>query len=176
MVVGESTDHGLGSTRYSSRHAVPHSRVMPNRTGLAEAVEALRETPTLTCYVDTSGVTHGPRGQRMWRALVTELVERIRERYADLPRAERDLIDRNVRRLELRLRGLVHAAKAPAWMVCVARGDVHWSTPLPNRMSTEFVWRQGIWLEPYVPLLQASAPSPMRDLVLRAVEVQAAVT
>lgn len=109
----------------------------------------------------------------MWRAQVNELIERIRERYGDLPRAERDLIDRNVRRLELRLRGLVHAAKAPAWMVCVARGDVHWSAPLPNRVTTEFAWRQGIWLDPYVPILQASAPSPMRDLVLRTAEVEA---
>jgi hypothetical protein len=148
---------------------------MPNRTGLAEAVEALRETATLTCYVDTSSLTHGPRGQRLWRAQVTELGDSIRERYADLPRVERDLIERNVRRLELRLRGLVHASKAPAWMVCVARGNVHWSTPLPNRLMTDFAWRHGVWLEPYVPILQASAPSPMRDLVLRAVEVQAAL-
>lgn len=148
---------------------------MPSRSGLAEAVEALRETPTLTCYVDTSGAAHGPRGQRMWRAQVSEILERIRERYADLPRAERDMIDRNVRRLELRLRGLVHSAKAPAWMVCVARGDVHWSAPLPNRVTSEFAWRQGIWLDPCVPILQASAPGPMRDLVLRAVEVEAAL-
>jgi hypothetical protein len=174
--VGESTDDTPDSTRYSFRHAVPHSRLMPNRTGLAEAVEDLRETPTLTCYVDTSGLPHGPRGQRMWRAQVSEIVERIRERYADLPRVERDLIDRNVRRLELRLRGLVHAAKAPGWIVCVARGDVHWSAPLPTRVTTDFTWRQGIWLDPYVPLIQASAPGPMRDLVLRTVEIEAAIS
>jgi hypothetical protein len=175
IAVGQTTDAGLDPAHYSSRHAVSHSRVMPSRTGLAEAVEELRETPTLSCYVDTSGLPHGPRGQRMWRGQVNEVIERIRERYADLPRAERDLIDRNVRRLELRLRGLVHAAKAPAWMICVARGDVHWSAPLPNRVTTEFAWRQGIWLDPYVPILQASAPSPLRDLVLRTVEVEAAI-
>lgn len=111
----------------------------------------------------------------MWRTQVNELIERIRERYADLPRAERDLLERNLRRLEIRLRGLVHAAKAPAWMVCVARGDVHWSTPLPNRVTTEFAWRQGIWLAPYLPILQASAPGPLLDRVLHAVEVEAAL-
>ena len=148
---------------------------MPNRTGLAEAVEDLRETPTLSCYVDTSGLPHGPRGQRLWRAMVTDLIERIRERYADLPRADRDLLERNLRRLELRLRGLVHAAKAPAWMVCVARGDVHWSAPLPNRIATDFAWRPGIWLTPYLPILQESAPGPVRDRVLQSVEVEAAI-
>ena len=173
--VSENTDDGLDPTRYSFRHAVPRSRVMPNRTGLAEAVEVLRATPTLSCYVDTSGLPHGPRGQRVWRAHVTELVDRIRERYADLPRAERELLDRNLRRLELRLRGLVHAAKAPAWMVCVARGDVHWSAPLPSRVMTDFAWRTGIWLTPYAPILQESAPGPLSDWVARAVEVEAAL-
>ena len=148
---------------------------MQNRTGLAEAVERLRETPTLSCYVDTTGLPHGPRGQRVWRAQVNELVDRVRERYGDLPRADRDLLERNLRRLELRLRGLVHAAKAPAWMVCVARGDVHWSAPLPVRVSTDFAWRQGIWITPYLPILQATAPGPLRDRVLHAVEIEAAL-
>ena len=148
---------------------------MPNRTGLAEAVEELRETPTLSCYVDTSGLPRGPRGQRVWRASVTELIERIRERYADLARADRELLERNLRRLELRLRGLVHAAKAPAWMVCVARGDVHWSAPLPNRIETDFAWRTGVWLAPYLPILQETAPGPLRDRVLQSIEVEAAL-
>lgn len=155
---------------------MPRTPVIPNRAGLAEAVEDLRETPTLSCYVDTSGLPHGSRASRVWRDQVNELIERIRERYADLPRAERDLIERNLRRLELRLRGLVHAAKAPSWMVCVARGDVHWSSPLPARVSTDFAWRQGIWLTPYLPILQATAPSPTRDRVLHAVEVEAALS
>ena len=173
--VGDITDAGLDLPCYSFRHAVPRPPVMPNRTGLAEAVERLREIPTLSCYVETSGLPHGPRGQRVWRAQVHELVDRIRERYADLPRADRDLLERNLRRLEIRLRGLVHAAKAPAWMVCVARGDVHWSTPLPIRVTTDFAWRQGIWLAPYLPILQAGSPGSLPDLVLDTVEIEAAL-
>src|SRR5512146_1897661 len=173
MSVSEITDDGPDPSRYSFAHGRSNGRLMPTRADLAEAVEDLRDTATLSCYVDTSALPRGTRGQRFWRAQVTSLVERIRERYADLPRAERDLLDRNLRRLELRLRGLVHAAKAPAWMVCVARGDVHWSAPLPSRVMTDFAWRTGIWLTPYAPIIQESAPGPLSDWVARAVEVEA---
>lgn len=176
MSVSEITDDGPDPSRYSFAHGRSNGRLMPTRADLAEAVEDLRDTATLSCYVDTSALPRGGRGQRFWRAQVSSLVEQIRERYADLPRAERELLERNLRRLELRLRGLVHAAKAPSWVVCVARGDVHWSAPLPVRVDTDFAWRQGVWLTPYLPILQASAPGPARDRVLHAVQVEAALS
>ena len=65
-----------------------------------------------------------------------------------MARGDREVFDRNLRRLELRLRGLPHAMRAAGWLIVVARGDVHYCAPVTHPGETEARWQQGPWLSP----------------------------
>jgi len=87
-------------------------------TRLIELAEELADTPTLSVYVSTEtarrrGATHGA-----WRADVVALTQTLRDRLIDsVARGDREVFDRNFRRLELRLRGLPHAMRAAGWFI-----------------------------------------------------------
>jgi hypothetical protein len=116
---------------------------------LIELTEELAHTPTLSALVSTSaarrhGGTHGA-----WRTEVTAFTDELRRRYVGIvTRGDREILERNLRRLELRLRGLPHAARADGWFVIVARGDVHYCAPLALAGESEARWQQGPWLSP----------------------------
>ena len=120
-------------------------------TRLIELAEELADTPTLSVYVSTDttrrrGGTHG-----VWRTEVVALTQTLRCRLTDIVvRGDREVLDRNLRRLELRLRGLPHAARAPGWFVVVARGDVHYCEPVTYAGESEARWQRGPWLSPLV--------------------------
>jgi hypothetical protein len=114
---------------------------------LIELAEALADTPTLSVFVSTDaarrrGGTHG-----VWRTEVAAFAQALRCRFADLiPHGDREGFERNLRRLELRLRGLPHAVRAPGWFVVIARGDVHYCAPASFAAESEARWQQGPWL------------------------------
>lgn len=116
-------------------------------TRLIELTEELADTPTLSAFVSTEsarrrGGTHGA-----WRTEVASFVDELRCRYGDVvARGDRDTLERNLRRLELRLRGLPQAVRAAGWFVIVARGDVHYCAPVPFGGSSEARWQHGPWL------------------------------
>ena len=116
---------------------------------MTELVEELAETLTLSAYISTEyarlrGGTHA-----VWQTEVADFVTALRTRYANaVAKSEHGLLERNLRRLELRLRGLPHAVRASGWLVIVARGDVHYCAPLPSRGSSEGRWQYGPWLAP----------------------------
>ena len=118
-------------------------------TRLIELAEELADTPTLSVYVSTDtarrrGATHGA-----WRAEVVALTQTLRGRLIDIvARSDREVFDRNLRRLELRLRGLPHAMRAAGWLIVVARGDVHYCAPVTHAGETDARWQQGPWLSP----------------------------
>jgi len=120
-------------------------------TRLMELAEELADTPTLSAFVSTDvarrrGGTHG-----VWQTEVAEFVGNLRLRYeADVPPEERKALERNLRRLELRLRGLPYAVRAAGWFVVVARGDVHYCTPVAIGGFSEARWQQGPWFCPLV--------------------------
>lgn len=124
----------------------------PTSTRLTELVEELADTLTLSAYISTEyarlrGGTHA-----VWQTEVADFVTALRTRYANaVAKSEHGLLERNLRRLELRLRGLPHAVRASGWLVIVARGDVHYCAPLPSRGSSEGRWQYGPWLAPGAP-------------------------
>jgi hypothetical protein len=131
-------------------------------TRLIELAEELADTPTLSVFVSTDaarrrGGTHG-----MWRAEVAALTETLRDRLVGaVARGDREIFERNLRRLELRLRGLPHAMRAPGWFIVVARGDVHYCAPVSRAGESEARWHTGPWLSPLVaPTAIASHDSP----------------
>lgn len=119
-------------------------------TRLIELTEELAETPALSVYVSTErarrrGGTHG-----VWRTEVAMLVNELRCRFSGVvERRDRDILERNLRRLELRLRGLPQAVRAPGWFVIVARGDVHYCAPVAFAGESEARWQQGPWWPAY---------------------------
>jgi hypothetical protein len=116
-------------------------------TRLIELTEELADTPTLSVYVSTErarrrGGTHG-----VWRTEVATFVNELRCRFEDVvARGDRTIFERNLRRLELRLRGLPQAVRVPGWFVVIARGDVHYCAPVPFVGSSEARWQHGPWL------------------------------
>jgi hypothetical protein len=131
-------------------------------TRLMELAEELADTPTLSAYVSTNaarrrGATHG-----VWQIEVAEFTRELRLRYGDvIERTTRDAFERNLRRLELRLRGLPHALRAPGWFIVVARGDVHYCAPMSHAAASEARWQRGPWLSLlFSPTVNASQVSP----------------
>jgi hypothetical protein len=131
-------------------------------TRLIELAEELADTPTLSVFVQTDaarrrGGTHG-----VWQTEVAAFTQTLRCQFADIrSRAEQEAFERNLRRLELRLRGLPHAVRAPGWFVVVARGDVHYCAPLANPRESEARWQQGPWLSLlFAPTVIASPDPP----------------
>src|SRR5689334_623122 len=122
---------------------------------LIELAEELADTPTLSVFVSTDaarrrGGTHG-----VWQTEVAAFAQNLRGRFLNVAaRGDREVFERNLRRLELRLRGLPHALRAPGWFVVVARGDVHYCAPAPFAGDSEARWQQGPWLSPRL------APTP----------------
>ncbi len=116
---------------------------------LIELAEELGDTPTLSVFVSTSaarrrGGTHG-----VWCTEVAEFTCELRRRYGDVvSRSDREIFERNLRRLELRLRGLPHAMRAAGWFVVVARGDVHYCVPVSFSGESEAHWQLGPWVSP----------------------------
>jgi hypothetical protein len=116
-------------------------------TRMIELAEALVDTPTLSVFISTEstrrrGGTHG-----VWCTEVTAFAESVRGRFAGgLARADREVFERNLRRLALRLRGLPHAVRAAGWLVIVARGDVHYCAPVSFAGKSEAHWQHGPWL------------------------------
>ena len=114
---------------------------------MIELAEELADTPTLSVFVSTDstrrrGGTHG-----VWRTEVTAFIENVRGRFVSVvPRADREMFERNLRRLELRLRGLPHADRAAGWFVVIARGDVHYCAPVSFAGKSEARWQYGPWL------------------------------
>lgn len=135
----------------------------PTSVRLTELVEELAETPTLSAYVSTEPARLRGGTHAVWRAEVARFVNDLRTRYIDaMAKADHDVFERNLRRLEFRLRGLPHAVRASAWLVIVARGDVHYCSPLPSRGGSEGRWQYGPWLAPGSPTAIAShAPQLM---------------
>jgi len=126
-------------------------------TRLIELTEELADTPTLSAYISTErarrrGGTHG-----VWQSEVAMFVDELRCRFGDIVARDRNTFERNLRRLELRLRGLPQAVRAPGWFVIVARGDVHYCAPVPLVGSSEARWQRGPWLAlPFPPTAIAS--------------------
>ena len=116
-------------------------------TRLIELAEVLADTPTLSVFVSTNaarrrGGTHG-----VWQTEVAALTQALRCRFIDIvERGDREMFERNLRRLELRLRGLPHAARAPGWFVVVARGDVHYCAPASFPGESDARWQNGPWV------------------------------
>jgi hypothetical protein len=138
---------------------------------LLELAEELADTPTLSAFVSTDptrrrGGTHG-----VWRTQVAEFAREVRFRHAGIVgHADRDAFERNLRRLELRLRGLPHAVRAPGWFVVVARGDVHYCAPAPFAGESEARWQQGPWLSPLLTPPAAAITSQDRRFLLTPAE------
>ena len=138
---------------------------------LLELAEELADTPTLSAFVSTDptrrrGGTHG-----VWRTQVAEFAREVRFRHAGIvAHADRDAFERNLRRLELRLRGLPHAVRAPGWFVVVARGDVHYCAPAPFAGESEARWQQGPWLSPLLTPPAAAITSQDRRFLLTPAE------
>lgn len=119
---------------------------------LTELVEELAHTPTLSAYVSTERARRNGGTHAVWQIEVASFIEGLRTRYGSaLVKSEYDVFERNLRRLELRLRGLPHAMRASVWLVIVARGDVHYCAPLPPPVtlsacgSSDGRWQHGPW-------------------------------
>ena len=132
-------------------------------TRLIELAEELADTPTLSVFVSTDtarrrGGTHG-----VWRTEVVAFTQVLRGRFIGaVARGDREIFERNLRRLELRLRGLPHAVRAPGWFVIVARGDVHYCAPVSHVGESEARWQLGPWLSLlFAPTVFASHDSPV---------------
>jgi len=116
----------------------------PNVNRLFELVEELADTPTLSAYLCTDGARRRGGTHGVWVLEVECFVRELRQRYSSVTtRANRDIFERNLRRLELRLRGLPQAMRARAWLVIVARGDVHYCAPVPFDGPSEGHWQRG---------------------------------
>jgi hypothetical protein len=114
---------------------------------LIELTEELADTPTLTAFVSTDGARRRGGTHGVWQTEVAAFVLTLRRQIGDwVDRGDREVFERNLRRLELRLRGLPHAARAPGWLVVVARGDVHYCAPVPSSGQSRGRWQQGPWL------------------------------
>jgi hypothetical protein len=112
-------------------------------------VEELAHTPTLSAYVSTERAQRQGGTHAVWRLEVASFVQELRSHYMNVvAKPEHDVLERNLRRLEFRLRGLPHAARAAGWLVIVARGDVHYCAPLPARGCSEGRWQYGPWVAP----------------------------
>jgi hypothetical protein len=129
---------------------------------LIELADELADTLTLSVFVSTDtarrrGGTHG-----VWQTEVAAFTRTLRCRFIDIvARGDREVFERNLRRLELRLRGLPHVMRAPGWFVVVARGDVHYCAPVSHPGESQARWQQGPWLSPlYSPTAFASHGSP----------------
>jgi hypothetical protein len=126
-------------------------------TRLLELIDELAETPTLSAYVSTDRVRLRGGTHAAWQVEVARFVSELRDRYAHAAtRPDRDLLERNLRRLELRLRGLPHAVRASGWLVIVARGDIHYCEPLSARGGSEGRWQHGPWFAANAPLAVGS--------------------
>jgi hypothetical protein len=116
---------------------------------LFELAEELADTPTLSVFVRTSTACIRSGTSDVWRTEVASLTQSIRCRLLDVvTRGEREMFERNLRRLELRLRGLPHVASAAGWFVVVARGDVHYCAPVDFAGPSDGRWQPGPWLAP----------------------------
>ena len=140
-------------------------------TRLIELAEELADTPTLSVLLSTEtarrrGGTHG-----VWRAEVAAFTETLRGRFTEIMvRSERELFERNLRRLDLRLRGLPHAVRAPGWFVVVARGDVHCCAPVSHAGESDARWQQGLWASPLLAPNPTAIASHRTPFVLTPVE------
>jgi len=111
-----------------------------------ELVDELADTPTLSAYVSTDHARLHGGTHAAWQVEIAGFVSELRDRYARaVARPDRDLLERNLRRLELRLRGLPHAVRASGWLVIVARGDIHYCEPLFTGGRSEGRWQHGPW-------------------------------
>jgi len=79
---------------------------------LTELASRLGSTPTLTAYVDTTGGDGKLRSD--WHADVHSGMTELRRSLHGASRAEQGAFDRSATRLEMRLRGLHDAARAPS--------------------------------------------------------------
>ncbi len=127
-----------------------------NRVQLGELADHLRQTPTLSAYIDTS--SDDPAARAAWLTEARNAIDGLREKLVSRPHAEQLAFDRAASRLEMRLRGLRNAHRAPSWMLIVADGDVHHFGALPTRLKTELHWQLGPRLGPYAQLLKQERP------------------
>jgi hypothetical protein len=116
-------------------------------TRLIELTEELADTPTLSVYISTERARRRGEAHGVWLGEVAMFVNELRCRFGDIvARGDRTTFERNLRRLELRLRGLPQAVRAPGWFVIVARGDVHYCAPVSFVGSSEARWQHGPWM------------------------------
>lgn len=136
----------------------------PTSARLTELVEELAGTPTLSVYVSTERAQRHGGTHAVWQIEVASFVQDLRTRYTNaVAKSELDALERNLRRLELRLRGLPHASRASGWLVIIARGDVHYCAPLtiPARGVSDGRWQYGPWIAPGAPTAIASRMQPL---------------
>lgn len=121
---------------------------MLNFAELVALDDRLRDTPTLTLYLD--GRNDNPAWRTAWRRSLKQEENRLRRELADAPHAEREEFARNIEALEAHLAHRRGALDAPGWLGVVANGTVQLDTALRGVTPSIGVWRRGVALAPFL--------------------------
>lgn len=110
--------------------------------------DVLRDTPTLTLYLD--GRSENPAWRTAWRRSLRQEEMRLRHLLADAPHEEREAFSRAIEALEDHLAHRRGAMDAPGWLSVVANGQVRLDAALRGVTPTIGVWRRGVALAPFL--------------------------
>lgn len=108
----------------------------------------LRETPTLTLYLD--GRSENPAWRTAWRRSLKQEESRLRHALGDASHDEREAFTRNIDALEEHLSHRRGTLDAPGWLGVVADGKVCLDMPLRGVTPTLGAWRKGVALAPFL--------------------------
>ena len=123
---------------------------------LAQLHRSLRDRRVLSVYIDGSAAD--PAAQRAWRVQLDHSLDDLRRWLEGSPRAERDELERCVRRLDTLLSQLADGVGAPGWGAFITDDRVHDAQLLPAPTPTLAVWSTGPCIAPYVRSLKEWRP------------------
>ena len=122
--------------------------------GLARRLDDRR---VLSMYVD--GRASDPAAQRGWRKIVEERLAAIRETLAGASHAEREELERCIRRLEAVIAATPPGIGGPGFIAFVTEDATQYAEAQPLPMPTLVAWRKGALIAPYMRALKEDMPA-----------------
>lgn len=122
-----------------------------------ELAKRLDDRRVLSMYVD--GRTGDPAAQHSWRTIVEERLTEIRETAAGASHAEREELERCIRRLEGVIAATPPGIGGPGFIAFVTEEAVQYAEAQPIAMPTLVTWRKGALIAPYMRALKEDTPA-----------------
>jgi hypothetical protein len=125
-------------------------------TKLLHLERALRDRRVLSVYLH--GAADDPAARLTWRTDLDRSIRDLRRWLAGSSHAEREELERCVKRLEGLLAPYAAGLPSPGWAGFITDDVVHDAERLPVPMPTMAIWSTGMCVAPYIRALKVTRP------------------